>query len=206
MKRLLGLSVTAMAAFMDVAVGALIAALVAKAMGIEPSLVMLVVGSIFALLPDFDIVVPLLIKDNFGYDHHGTILHRPIIMVPMVAACTYILGGPYWGTAATLCVLWHYIHDTWPLNVSGIAWFWPLSDKYVSPRGFDEPVDMPHTQWRETYWHRPSLLSVWELSAGLAAVVVASRLAHIPDILIGLGVTAGCTISCVVWLSFARRL
>jgi hypothetical protein len=136
-------------------------------------------GGVLALLPDFDLVWPivrqLLTGQNIAGNHHETLMHRPIALVPAATVIAYLIGGPYWALTACACVLWHYVHDTKGMGGGGVAWLWPYSGDYWSPAGFAKstPADVEHDAWIEKHWMRLSATSARELGVGLIALVAA---------------------------------
>ncbi len=164
---------------MDFCVGTLIAACIGAVLHIHTPLWYLIIGGILAFLPDFDVIWPILRQFLTGRtitgNHHETVMHRPILLVPAATLIAYIVGGPYWALTACLCVLWHYTHDTKGMGGGGIAWLWPYSSDYWSPQGFAKPTpaDSEHDAWIEKNWMRLSAMSVRELSIGLVALSIA---------------------------------
>ena len=91
-----------MAAFMDFGVGTLITALIALAFGIELPVWGYLIGGVLGFLPDFDVIWPTLIQDRPNGDHHQTLMHRPIILLPVVAVAGWLIGGTFWSMTAVL--------------------------------------------------------------------------------------------------------
>ncbi len=165
----------ALAGSLDFCMGALIAAATLSTLGMQPALWHLVVGGILALLPDFDILGPILLGHEVEGNHHVTLLHRPVLVIPAAALAGYLLGGHAWALVAFLCVSWHYLHDTPPLGMGGIAWLWPLDSRYWSPWGPQEPhtAGMSHYEWLKKYWFTLSPTFCMEVGAGLVALSLA---------------------------------
>jgi hypothetical protein len=149
MKKLPWLIGNALAGYMDFGLGALIATVVSLWWNVAPEWWYLLIGAFFALLPDLDVVVTILAGKPSNIDHHQTLLHRPTFMLPLVALILFISAGAFWSTLATLCLLWHYLHDTKGLSEGGVAWFWPVSKKYWSLTGGYMPhhIIPDHLQW-----------------------------------------------------------
>lgn len=156
-----------LAGFMDFGVGALIAAAVFAAGG-SAAWWQLLAGGFFALLPDMDNIWPIL-RGRVEKDHHATVMHMPLLVLPLVAIAAFILGGALWGATALLCVLWHYVHDTPPLG-GGIRWLWPLGDEKMREQPY-------HELWIQKNWMRMSRMMVFEVGTGLAALVAAILIA-----------------------------
>jgi len=167
MRRILYLYANLLAGFFDVSVGMLIAAVIETKFGISIAWRHLLIGGILAVLPDFDIVLPILFHTVQG-DHHQTIFHRPIVLLPVSILIGYAFGGFLWALITGVCVLFHYIHDT----VGGIAWLWPFSGKYVTFRGLENPSpEINHDTWIWENWLQPSLLSISEIALGSVALL-----------------------------------
>ncbi|MCI0558050.1 MAG: metal-dependent hydrolase [Nitrososphaera sp.] len=166
----------ALAAFEDFGTGALIAGIVSILFGSEASIWFLMYGGIAALLPDFDLIIPILRRKIVG-NHHLTIMHRPLFVVPLATVVSLVLGGHFFGVTTFLCVLWHYVHDSPECGGSGIAWLWPFSDTTLSLRGTQIPVkghlSGHHDQWLKK-WCQPSVVSVREITIGSIGVIMAT--------------------------------
>lgn len=144
---------------MDLGVGALIAVGLAKVFGLLPnsifwSIGLLLVGAILGILPDLDIAFRAMRGHRIDDNHHKTLWHRPLWVLPPVALLGIVVGGmfghPYFGgTLAFVCVLYHYLHDT----PDGIAWFWPVVDRCFAPKGFFD--------WSETPMEQPGNYDRW---------------------------------------------
>jgi hypothetical protein len=174
LKKLVEYITLGMAAFMDFGMGMTIGAMVSYLGETVIPFWYLAIAGVLAFLPDFDIIPKLLITRTVedGANHHESLLHRPILMIPAVSILAWLIGGDYWGTVAMLCLAWHYLHDSL-LGVGGLQLFWPATDKYLSYRGLHESEFMNHEEWMERYWRVPSYLSVWEVSVGSLALATA---------------------------------
>lgn len=168
-----------MAGFLDLSMGALIASATLSALGVEVLPWHLAVGAVLAVLPDFDIIPAILTTQKGIENHHTTIMHRPLFLIPLAALVAYGLGGSAWELVAILCVAWHFVHDTPPLSAGGIAWAWPMSEKFISLYGVKDPQpgELKHDEWIQTYWLRLTARSVSEISIGVVALVLAVAIA-----------------------------
>lgn len=175
MEKLRILLANALAGSLDLCMGALIAAATLSSFGVHPTLWHLAAGAVLAVLPDFDVVLPILCMREVKGNHHTTLMHRPALIIPAAACAAYAVGGPAWSMVALLCVSWHYLHDTPPLGMSGIAWLWPYDSRYWSPWGPAEPhTGGPgHHEWLKKYWMTLSPMLCMELGAGLMALALA---------------------------------
>jgi len=159
MKKSTALAADGMAGFLDLTMGAFIVFVVGQVSGQTAPWWHLLVGAILGFLPDID-AFTVMFTEVKG-DHRLTILHRPLVVLPIAALAAYIAGGADWAVIAGLCLTWHYAHDSaWLGSVSDIDWTWPLTNR-------DLPY-MDHHVWRETYWLVPSRLSVTEIALGTA--------------------------------------
>ena len=210
LKKLQYLGANAMAAVMDFGVGALIAVSISALLGVEVSTATFLLGGVLALVPDFDVVPRIFSLQFVDFDHHATLFHRPLIMIPVTAFIALLLGGVIWFWIALVCVAYHFLHDIgWTRgSYTGIALFWPLSDKCWSWFGsYEQPEQFPHRAWLDTFWLKPTKKSVGELTVGLIAFLVALSIAGTYSpllVLIPVLIVLG---SLFVWLTtvFARR-
>lgn len=164
-----------LAGSLDLAMGALIAAATLSALGIQPELWHLAAGAALGVLPDVDMLFAVFSGREVTGNHHINITHRPIIVIPAAALAGYVLGGQAWGLVTFLCVSWHFLHDTPPLGVSGIAWLWPYDHRYWSPWGPEEPhtAGVTHHEWLRKNWLTLSPMFCMEIGAGLMAITLA---------------------------------
>lgn len=175
MEKLRILLANGLAGFLDLCMGALIASATLSSLGVEPLPWHLAVGGMLALLPDFDILGPILAGREVQGNHHTTLLHRPILLIPAATLAAWALGGQAWALVAFLCVAWHYLHDTPPLSQGGIAWLWPFDRRYWSPWGPKEPHmgHANHHEWLKENWMRLSPMLCAETGAGFVALALA---------------------------------
>jgi hypothetical protein len=128
----------------------------------------------FAVLPDFDQILPILLN-TFSKNHHQTLFHRPIIVVPTAIAIGWVIGGTMWAVIASICILMHFVHDTHGFSDDGIAWLWPFSEKYWSLQGSEDQHahSIEHRTWIRENWQRPSMRSIAEIALSSLAVSAA---------------------------------
>jgi hypothetical protein len=172
LQKLFYLIANGMAAFMDFGLGCLIAVVTAiyfnhPLMWWEP----LAAGAVFSILPDYDIV-PFILRraatgKSFHFDHHQTILHWPIVVLPIVTAVMWYFFGEYWGNVAFVCIFAHYVHDAVFME-NGIAWIVRLKRTFKGDTGHIDP-----DRWIAINWLRPSGLSFIELLIGTACASIA---------------------------------
>lgn len=203
-----------LAGFLDFAIGLSIVHGVSYLTGDTVSVTDYIIGGLLTLSPDIDLLYMALRERRLYGDHHQNITHRPILIIPLASLAGFVIGGPFWGVAATLCVLWHFIHDTEWIGGpggSGIAWFWPFSKKYISPKRAVDPERAPGAEWKDRAdqwmnisWLRPSMLSVSELMIGTVLCC------NVAQNILGWGATLSLTslawaLTLSVWLFVARR-
>lgn len=128
--------------FFDIGVGLLLATMVGIATGTEPSWTLLFIGVVGSLWPDLDFFV-WVVRGN-KIDHlthkHRDLLHRPLVLTPILTALVWVWLGWQAGILFGIATLAHFTHDTighgW-----GIKWLWPLDNHYWCHRSFgDQPV------------------------------------------------------------------
>lgn len=169
----------ALFACVDLAAGMLIVSVVGFYSGIEIPLFMYAAGALLAVVPDADLLGEIFkAKDLKGWDHHQTLTHKPIIMLPVFtvlgALVGFLLGNIFlYAGIFFLCVFWHYLHDTKELGGGGVAWFWPVSRKYWSFTSVELPEDSvmgKHSSY--PMWIHPSAFSVREFCITVIVLVL----------------------------------
>ncbi len=166
-----------MAGFQDLCVGALVAAAVwrlAEYLHFHESVPWwyILIGSIFALAPDFDVIKDILSKTHITYDHHTTYFHRPIKFMPTTLSLVAVVGTfgvgfektMVWEVLAIICLLWHYLHD-YPLGDGYLNWFYPFTP--------DKLIPNDHDVWLQEKWCKPSERSVEEIVVGIVCLTIA---------------------------------
>jgi len=167
----------ALAGFKDFGVGVLIATtLWLYRFREEPSFLILFAGAFFALLPDADIVVPIL-RREYASDHHQLLTHFPAFMLGLIVPALWCAFGKRIAVLAFTGLFWHFVHDSPPLNgswnVGGIAWFWPLSNAYWFFGWIPAPAEVGSAH---KLWSTPSAFALWEMTAGTMALMLSSIL------------------------------
>ncbi len=120
--------------FLDIALGMLAGLVVGAGFNLEFVWLFILLGAIFALLPDFDFLVMLarrgLARDRrFDHDHRD-LLHKPLIYIPVGAAAAFGIGGAPLATLFTSGSVIHFLHDSTGIGW-GIRWLYPFSDNYI---------------------------------------------------------------------------
>lgn len=192
---------------MDFGVGALIATATFYFLGDGVPEFAWLVGGMLALLPDFDIV-PTIFGGHFvTFDHHQTLLHRPLLMIPFATFVALILGGVLWACIAFLCVFYHFLHDTgWNTKRTGTTWFWPFQDGFVAPHGiYTLQNPYSHHEWMNRYWFVPSKRSVSEIAIGATSLALAFSIADWYWPLSSVLVLGVLLMASLLWFPVARR-
>ena len=167
-----------LAGCMDFSVGILIVSMLGFHLGVDIPLPLYVLGAFLAVLPDMDLMSTVLWARPVDWNHHETLFHKPIVVLPLVIAVGISLGLVFGHTQLYaevffFCVLWHFIHDSFPYG--GITWGWPLSPLYFTVTGAERPSDfekrmrVPHPDWLV-----PTNISLSELVATVIFLVAAA--------------------------------
>jgi hypothetical protein len=181
--------------FLDIGAGILLSIFVGTIFNIDISPLWILLGVIFALLPDID-MVSYFIKTRVlkkSVNDHRSFTHYPIMYIPIIIATYFIFGAPY-SLLLALCVYFHFIHDTFWLGW-GISWFWPATsrkfkffpDKHgeISSQvlmtwtkeeeaGLFEKYHNPN--WIKDFYFRPNIVAYVEYSVFLVAMLLVLRL------------------------------
>lgn len=115
---------------LDSAIGIFSSIFVSWFFNFEISSSLVLVGIVFALLPDLDFLVEFIKHGSVGgkvIREHREIIHYPIIYVPVVILI-YFLTGIFWATLFAMGIFSHFVHDSIGIGW-GIKWFWPFSKK-----------------------------------------------------------------------------
>ena len=193
MQKVFYLGANGLAAFQDLATGALFAVLLGRLEGVPLEWWYVAGGAFLMVLPDFDLIYPLLRRVLTGRhidsDHHESVFHWPLFMLPVVTVTAWTLGGSYWGLLAFFCLFFHYIHDGSNRQPEDrILWFFRIRPRYWSARDQTDPAKkLNHDQWIQYKWLQPSDLSIREvtigsIACGLATVLLTTQI--LPALLI----------------------
>lgn len=120
---------------LDIALGISLATLVAEWFGFNATATWYVLGVVFALLPDVDLVLTRLSAamrkagsgvGKFTHEHRD-LLHYPILFAA-AAVLLFLFEGPEVGTLFSLTLLAHFLHDSVHIGW-GVVWLWPFSHR-----------------------------------------------------------------------------
>ncbi len=164
-------------AALDFCLGAFLCVWILHGFGIQATALHAIIGGLLGLLPDIDLPSQFMKKQGEQIDHHTTLFHFPLLMIPACAFVAGLIGGQRWGCVTAACLLMHYLHDmTGPYG--GLMFFWPFTTDMFGVHGRERHGfskreiyirDFGHDHWIRTYWMRPSVLSIPELSFASAA-------------------------------------
>jgi hypothetical protein len=127
--------------FLDIGFGILSAILVGEYFEVPISPWLVLFGILFALLPDVDFIFHLLQKKSLHHNayEHRSIVHLPLIYIPLGAVILWVLFGPVWAALFSCASLLHFIHDSIGIG-RGVQWLSPFSNNsyaffYMHSRG-----------------------------------------------------------------------
>ena len=111
--------------FLDIGAGILLAILTGKLFNLPLTTLFVVIGVVFALLPDIDFIF-LPIKKWFSKDshRHRSFLHYPLLYIP-VGIVIFLFFDKTLAVLFGLCSLMHFIHDSIGIGW-GVQWFYPF--------------------------------------------------------------------------------
>lgn len=177
--------------FLDIGAGIILSFLVGTLLDVEISSMWILCGVAFALLPDIDMVwyaVQRFIQKKL-VDDHRSFTHYPILYVPASFVVYYYFGFPY-ALLFSLCIFFHFIHDTLWLGW-GISWFAPFSmrkwkmfpdrDGKISkqvvmtwtPEEEGEVFKRYHNKnWVRDFYFRPNIVAYVEYSVFIFSIVL----------------------------------
>ena len=134
--------------FLDIKLGLLWAFLVAILFEKVITPEWLILGVVFALLPDIDFWLEYIKRGTVGgtvIDLHRTFLHTPILYIPIIL----FIGtwyGPAWMVLFAFGVLGHHLHDSVGMGY-GVRWLWPFTThwyKFFSSKDGEIYYDFQH--------------------------------------------------------------
>ncbi len=163
---------------MDVGMGILIAIVLGGILGIPVTATWIILGILFALLPDIDLLLTRnkVICGVIGA--HRSATHYPVLHV-FLAYVVFIIAGKHVVILYAISIFYHLFHDTFFLGW-GIKWLWPLSQRsLVICHDKDGKISMNiltwlpteeaavkekyrNPNWIQDFYLRPSFISVLE--------------------------------------------
>ncbi len=134
---------------LDIGFGLLVTAAVGLLGHYEPSLQLVLVGVAASVLPDWDMILYLMLKgklDKWAHKHCD-ISHYPLLVIPIASMATgYWLGFEY-GVVVSLATFIHYLNDSLAVGW-GIRWLFPIDWRYFAYRSIGDKPPRLHA------WHR----------------------------------------------------
>lgn len=117
--------------FLDLAAGAFIAHVLHQFFYSQPApILILVAGSVLAVLPDIDLFQSLKDRKTPDLTHRNTLFHSPLLLL-VIPTIILSFVSVFWAFLWALAILFHYLHDTLD-NSGGIAWLSPFSSTKFS--------------------------------------------------------------------------
>jgi hypothetical protein len=165
------LGAVGLAAFLDLAAGTAFATILGVLSHTELEWWHLVSGALFFVLPDFDLILPILRRVFFGeriaFNHHETVFHWPIFMIPVVTIVAWAVGGSFWGLLAFFGLVFHYLHDASNMvPADRLRWFFRPFPQFWSLEKRPDPGYVESDEWIKTRWMQPSAIALRELMIG----------------------------------------
>lgn len=120
----------AIPAIPDVAAGIIIARFVGRIFGTEIGVWQYAFGVFMAILPDFDMLLEKFFR-GVSTGAHKSALHYPLLMLVSIIPIALVQNKFYF-FAGALCLLWHYLDDSWGKYTPGIAWLVPFSKRHYA--------------------------------------------------------------------------
>ncbi len=114
--------------FLDIGLGILSALLSSQLTSTPVSSLLVIGGIVFALLPDVDFLIHILQKKSPHHNayEHRSIVHLPLLYIPIGTLLLYLLLGPLWATTFCFASLFHFLHDSVGIG-RGVQWLYPFS-------------------------------------------------------------------------------
>jgi hypothetical protein len=117
----------------DIIIGLLLSAVISGVTShTVPSLSLIILGVIGALLPDIDFIIWVIKQRgviNEWAHKHRDILHYPLLLIPAAFGMTLYFFGQPEAWLVSLGTLAHFIHDTMGIG-GGIRWLWPFDNRF----------------------------------------------------------------------------
>jgi len=153
----------------DIGLGILLSLALTSIFGVPITYIHVLVGIIFTLLPDIDLLSLRLSVFKKLFKGHRNWTHYPLIYVPIVATLLFI-AGPLWALMLLGGVLLHLLHDSLWIG-SGIKWGWPFSKKTYKFFNQERPYEPGPITWIQEFYLRPTVVSVTETAVFVTAVI-----------------------------------
>ncbi len=140
---------------LDIGIGIIMAIVASELFRVQLNFLLVLVGVIGALAPDFDYIVHLLQGGTSRNEqHHRELDHYPLLFVPIIGIIGWYLGGAPWSFLLAIGSLLHFIHDS--IGVGwGVAWLFPFTTDAYSFFYLFQPPHKPSFSKRLVYvWRK----------------------------------------------------
>ncbi len=155
--------------FFDIGIGMLVSIFGAEVLHLPFALPLVLLSIIFALLPDIDMLSLAHPKLNIFFSGHRGWMHNPLMHL-VIACDVWIWFGWKIALLFVLGVLIHLIHDTFWIG-SGVAWFWPFSDKRYKFFSQEHAVN-PGDGWIKAFYFRLNVVTIAEYGVFFVSIVL----------------------------------
>lgn len=116
---------------LDIALGIFSAIFVSKFFSVSLDNQLVLVGVIFALLPDLDFILELIRKNIFNISYtHRDMFHLPLIYIPLGSVIIYQFDKSL-SLLFLLTSFFHFLHDSIGIGW-GVEWLFPFSRKHFA--------------------------------------------------------------------------
>ena len=117
----------------DIGIGIFSAIIASKFFQVKITLLVVLIGIAFALLPDMDFLVEWIkrkkMPGKFSHEHRN-LFHFPLLYVPVGLFVTFWFGWIYLFLFVFNSLL-HFLHDSFGIGW-GIKWLYPFSEKIIA--------------------------------------------------------------------------
>lgn len=180
--------------FLDIGVGILLAILTSKLFNLTLTIPFVIIGIVFALLPDIDCMLLPIKKWSSQYSHkHRDLLHYPLLYI-FTGVLILLFFNKTLAVLFGLCSLMHFIHDSIGIGW-GIQWLYPFSKNHYSffniyqpkhkekiPKAFlhvwkDEEMDVIAEKYGDKNWFKNIYLhlhpyAIFEFLIFIIAIII----------------------------------
>ncbi len=126
---------------LDIALGIFTALGLATATGVKASLLLVVIGVVFALLPDIDFILYCILHPKKAFSRssheHRNTLHYPLLYIPIGSIVVWSIfelighSGLFMSILFMIASLLHFIHDSIGIGF-GVLWLYPFSKTHYA--------------------------------------------------------------------------
>lgn len=170
----------------DIGIGIFSAILASRLFQTKLTLLTVLIGIVFALLPDMDFLVEWIkrkrMPGKFSHEHRN-LFHLPLFYISIGSFIVFWFGWIYLFLFVFNSLL-HFLHDSFGIGW-GIKWTYPLSEKthkffflkkFINSWNEDELREIVEKygdpNWIKNIYLRPTLISITELTVFLISLAV----------------------------------